>query len=540
MEQVWAKNGTILNNVELLKLKKDGLEVLKDIERYGQLGSSVITPDDIERLKWFGLYQQSPKAEGYFMMRIKLPGGVLTSTQLRVITGISKDYGRGILDITTRQALQFHWLRTQNLPDIFARLAAVGLSSAGAAGDCPRNILGHPLAGIDGDEVIDTSKLIQTVNQFFERNPDFSNLPRKFKISISGSRYNTGHAQINDVALTPASKEINGMTVVGFHIMVGGGLSRNPQLAQPIDAFILPEEVITVLAGVATIFRDHGYREKRTHARLKFLVADWGIRKFTVELLKLTGTLLTRGTDLTIDWNGGYFYGVHQQKQLGLNYIGLPAIGGRCTADDMMELANLAEQYGDGAIRTSNSQNLILANIADEKVAALLQESLLQRLIALEKSFSAYSVACVGKEFCPFGVAQTKAYIQPISHYLDQHIPLDQPVRIYLSGCPHSCAQPQIADIGLQGTVAKTTVPGVEAFEVWIGGSLVVNGVLGSKLQGHIAAEDLPLVLEEFIGLYAENKEPTETFTAFAKRIGLQDFQEKLNRFSLQVDSMLA
>jgi len=167
MGQVWAKNGTILNNVELLKLKKDGLEVLKDIDRYGQLGFSAITPEDIERLKWFGLYQQSPKAEGYFMMRIKLPGGVLTSPQLRVLTGISKDYGRGIVDITTRQALQFHWLRTQNLPDIFARLVAVGLSSAGAAGDCPRNILGHPLAGIDGDEVIDTSKLIQTVNQFF-------------------------------------------------------------------------------------------------------------------------------------------------------------------------------------------------------------------------------------------------------------------------------------------------------------------------------------------------------------------------------------
>jgi len=532
MEQIWMKNGTTLSNVELLKLEKDGLDVIKDIDRYGQLGFSAITSDDIERLKWFGLYQQSPKAEGYFMMRIKLPGGVLTATQLRVITSISKAYGRGIVDITTRQAIQFHWLQVENLPAIFDRLAAVGLSTAGAAGDCPRNILGHPLAGIDADEVIDTSDLIQTVNRFFEKNPEFSNLPRKFKISISGSRYNTGHAQINDVALTPASREINGTTVIGFHIVVGGGLSRSPQLAQSIDAFILPEEVIKVLAGVATIFRDHGYREKRNHARLKFLVADWGIQKFTVELFKITGPLLTRGTDLTVGWNGGYFYGVHKQKQLGLNYIGLPVAAGRSTAEDLIELANLADRYGDGAIRTSNTQNLILANIADDKVEALLQERLLQRLNPFEKSFSAYSLACVGKEFCPFALAQTKAYIGPVSQYLDQHIVLDQPIRISLSGCPHSCAQPQIADIGLQGAGAKVDGAVVEAFELWIGGFLGLDKVLGSKLQGHIFAKDLPVVLGELLGFYAENKEIAETFTDFVKRVGLQGFQKKLDQFS--------
>jgi len=537
MEQIWTKNGALLSNVELIKLDKDGLEVIKDIDRYGRLGFSAITPDDIERLKWLGLYQQSPKNEGYFMMRIKLPGGVLTSTQLRTVTRISKEYGQGIVDITTRQALQFHWLRVESFPDIFSRLKEVGLSTVGAAGDCPRNVLGHPLAGMDADEVIDTSSLIQSVNRYFEKNPEFSNLPRKFKISISGSRYNTGHAEINDVALTPASKEINGTTVIGFHAVVGGGLSRAPQLAQPIDAFILPEEVIKVLAGVASIFRDHGYREKRTHARLKFLVADWGIQKFTAELLKLTGPLLTRGMDLTAGWNGGYFYGVHKQKQPGLNYIGLPVTGGRCTAEDMEELANLADQYGDGNLRTSNTQNLILANIADEKVTALLGENLLQRFNPFEKSFSAYMIACVGKEFCPFGLSQTKAHIKDLSDYLDQHLCLDQPVRIALSGCPHSCAQPQIADIGLQGTAAKV---GIEAFELWIGGSLDVSEGLGSKLQGTISANDLPSLLESLIGLYAKNKEATETFSAFVKRAGLQDFQKALDKFSLQTENIRA
>jgi ferredoxin-nitrite reductase len=529
-----------LNNVELLKIAKDGLEVRKDMDRYGTLGFAAITPDDIERFKWLGLYQQTPKPEGYFMMRIKIPGGSLNSTQMRVIAGIAKQYGREIVDITTRQALQFHWLRVENLPDILGRLAAVGLSTVGAAGDCPRNVVGHPLAGIDPDEVIDTSALIEAVNKHFENNREFSNLPRKFKISISGSKYNTGHAEINDVAFTPAEKEIDGKMVVGFHVMVGGGLSRNPQFAQQINAFVLPEQVINVLTGVTAIFRDHGYREKRNHARLKFLVADWGISKFTEELFKITGPLLSKGTDLTIGWNGGYFHGVHKQKQLGLSYIGLPVTAGRCSAEDMEELADLADNYGDGALRTSNSQNLILANIDDKKVDALLEESLLQRFNPFDKSISASVVACAGKEFCPFALTKTKQYIEPVSNYVDQNITLDQPVRIHISGCPHSCAQPQIADIGLQGTSVRVDGTAIEAFEIWLGGSLGVDAVIASRLQGTISAEDIALALEEIIQIYQENKEAAETFTGFVKRIGLQRFQEKLDKFSLEIESKLA
>lgn len=524
---------TILNHVELLKIEKDGLEVLKDIERYGSLGFSSIAPDDIERFKWLGLYQQSPKAEGYFMMRIKIPGGLLNAAQLRALTGISRQYGQGILDITTRQALQFHWLQVGSLPDIFRRLASVGLSSLGAAGDCPRNVIGHPLAGIDADEVIDTRAIIQAANTFFQANRDFSNLPRKFKISISGSKYNTGHAEINDVALTPATKEINGAEVIGFHVKVGGGLSRTPQLAESINVFVRPEEVINLLAGVATIFRDYGYREKRTHARLKFLVADWGIEKFTKELLKITGPLLTQGTDLTTGWNGGYFYGVHQQKQPALSYVGLPIPGGRSTADDMEALANLADQYGNGSILTSNSQNLILPNVPNEKVPALLQEKLLQRFNPFEKSFSAHMVTCTGKEFCPFALTKTKDYIGPISQHLDQHLTLDQPIRIHVSGCPHSCAQPQIADIGLQGTGVKIGDNVMEAFEFWLGGSLGIDGAFATKLQGSIPAQSIPLALEKLIGFYAQNKKNDETFTNFVKRIGIEEIQTKFDTLSL-------
>ena len=533
MEQVWAKDITKLNHVELVKLEKDGLESAQDVKDYGNKEFTDLTADDVERLKWLGLYMQSPKTDGYFMMRVKVPGGLINSRQLRVIAGIARDFGRGIVDITTRQALQFHWLTVNKLPEILERLGKEGLTTIGAAGDCPRNVMGHALAGIDADEVIDTVPLIHELNAFFQGNREFSNLPRKFKISISGSQYNTGHAEINDIAFIPASKEINGVETIGFHILVGGGLSRNPYLAQQVDVFVQPQEVVKVAAGVAAIFRDFGYREKRTHARLKFLVADWGMEKFTAELLKITGPLLSQGKDLTIGWNGGYSFGVNKQKQSGLNYIGLPVAAGRATAETIEELARLAEQYGDGSLRTSNSQNFILANIPDEKLEGLLKESLLQLLNPFSKEFSAYTVSCVGKQFCPFALATTKEYIEPMTQYLDQNVTAGNPIRIHLSGCAHSCGQPQIADIGLQGALVKVDGRTVESFELWLGGSLGPNSALATKLQGSIPADHAGPVLKAVIDFYTENKQSTECFNSFVQRIGVGAFEEKLNEFLL-------
>lgn len=536
MEQVWAKDTTKLNHVEFVKLEKDGLESAQDVKGYGNKQFTDLTADDIERLKWLGLYMQSPKTDGYFMLRVKVPGGLINSRQLRVIAGIAKDFGRGIVDITTRQALQFHWLTVNKLPEILERLAQEGLTTIGAAGDCPRNVMGHALAGIDADEVIDTVPLVEELNAFFQSNREFSNLPRKFKISISGSRYNAGHAEINDIAFTPAVKEIDGVETIGFHIMVGGGLSRNPQLAQQVDVFVLPQEVVKVAAAVAAIFRDYGYREKRTHARLKFLVADWGMERFTAELLKITGPLLPQGKDLTIGWNGGYSFGVNKQKQPGLNYIGLPVTAGRASAEEVEELACLAEQYGDGSLRTVNSQNFVLANIPDEKLESLLKEELLQQLNPFSKKFSAYTVSCVGKQFCPFALATTKEYIEPITQYLDQHVAVDNPLRVHLSGCAHSCGQPQIADIGLQGAMAKVDGQAVASYELWLGGALGPNVTLATKLQGNILADQAGPALKTVIDFYTENKQPAECFTAFVKRTGAEAFEEKLNDF-LRVES---
>ncbi len=293
----------------------------------------------MNRFKWAGVYEQKPR-DGHFMMRIRIPSGMLTARQARTLAGISLDYGRNLLDVTTRQSFQFHWLRVEHLPDIFNRLEEVGLYSYEACGDCPRAIVGNPLAGIDPDEMMDTSEIIQQVNDFFVLNRDFSNLPRKYKISISANRYNNAHAEIQDLAFTPATKVMDGETVIGFHVQVGGGLSAKPFLAKPLNIFVRPEEVLKVSIAVTTIFSDYGFREKRHHARMKLLVADWGPEKFQAKLEELVGPLPERGEDQTIGWHAAYFHGVHPQKQEGLNYIGLHAqfnekLKGRVPADQV-------------------------------------------------------------------------------------------------------------------------------------------------------------------------------------------------------------
>ncbi|EAX46618.1 Ferredoxin--nitrite reductase [Thermosinus carboxydivorans Nor1] len=531
MKRPWTKDLSKLNKMELIKLQKDGLTILDDIERFATAGFAGIRAEDIELLKWAGVYVQKPRTDGYFMMRVKIPGGIMNAGQARTLAAIARDYGRSELQLTTRQAVQFHWIRVENLPDIFTRLTAAGLSSVEACGDCPRTVVGNPLAGIDPDEVIDARPLVEKVTRFFQGNPEFSNLPRKFKISISGSVDNPGHAEINDVAFTPAVKEIDGEQLIGFHVMVGGGLAAKPHMAVKLDIFVRPEEVVKVAAAVATIFRDFGYREQRFHARLKFLVADWGEARFRSELLKLTGPLPTRGKDLTRGWNGGYYYGVHPQKQTGLHYVGLAVPGGLLTAADMEELAELAVRYGDGSLRTTNTQNVILANIADNKVAALLDEDLLKRFTPFPQSFAGYAVTCTGNTFCNLATVETKRRLTSIVEYLDKHVKLDTPVRLHLSGCPNACGHHQIADIGLQGTLLNIDGKAIEAFELWLGGALGPGAAFATKLEGRIPAGEAAKAIEQLLNFFQVNKGEGETFAAFVRRVGVSAFQTKLDEF---------
>jgi ferredoxin-nitrite reductase len=528
-EKTWVHNEK-LNKSELRKLEKDGLEILNDIPKYAKQGFDSIPKEDWDLFKWAGLYLQKPKEDGYFMMRVKVPSGVLTGAQAETLAGISRDYGRGVFDVTTRQAIQFHWLEIEEIPDIFERLDHVGLTSVGACGDIARNVVGNPLAGVDRDELLDTQPLVNEVHNFFYKNEDFSNLPRKFKISISANVHNVSHAEINCIAFVPAVKEIEGELVTGFHVKVGGGLSAKPHLAQELDIFVKPEEVKDVAVGVTTIFRDFGYRKSRTRARLKYLVADWGIEKFKEKLLELTGELPAKGETKFKQWNAGYFYGVHPQKQEGLSYVGFNVPMGRLDAEEVFELGRVSKQYGNGEIRTCHSQNIVIPNIPDEKVDELLEEPVFQRLSIEPKNFIGYSLSCTGTEYCNLALVETKERMKRIAEYLDAEISVDQPIRIHMVGCPNSCAQRHIADIGLQGVLSRTRDKKVvEAFQLCVGGTLDDGGEFNKKLKGKVSGDDLAPVLKEFIGYYNEHKNPGERFYDFVVRVGTEPLQQALD-----------
>ncbi|MFC0473417.1 nitrite/sulfite reductase [Halalkalibacter kiskunsagensis] len=530
-EKIWAEEPDKLNKDELRKLEKDGLDILNDIDKYAKEGFESIPKEDWSLFKWAGLYLQKPKEDGYFMMRVNIPSGLITNEQAEVLAGIGRDYGRDVIDITTRQAIQYHWLTIENLPDIFKRLESVGLSSVGACGDIPRTIMGNPLAGVDPFELYDTREIVEDVYRFFQRNSDFSNLPRKFKMSISGNVHNAGHDRINCLSFTPAVKEIDGEEVIGFHVKVGGGLSAKPYLAEELDVFVHPEKVKDVAIAITSIYRDYGYREKRHRARLKFLVADWGIEKFKEKLLEYTGELPTKGDCKLEKWNGGYFYGAHLQKQEGLSYVGFNVPVGRMNSDEWFNLARIARDYGNGEIRTCNSQNLVIPNVPNEKVEALLTEPLFDRIKLEPKNFIGYSVSCTGIEYCNLALVETKERMRRVAEYLDEHIAVDVPVRIHMIGCPNACGQRQIADIGLQGVKMKNKDKKmVEAFEFYVGGTLEKEvAQFNNKLKGKVEADELAPALTAFLRYFEENKEPNEFFFDFYLRVGHEAVQAALD-----------
>ncbi|MGD6844511.1 nitrite/sulfite reductase [Bacillus infantis] len=525
----WADNEK-LNKTEKAKLEKDGLEILNDIPYYAANGFESIPKDQWDLFKWAGLYLQRPKEDGYFMMRVNVPSGILTKPQVDALAGIARDYGRGVFDITTRQAIQFHWLEIGQIPAIFNRLEAVGLSSAGACGDITRTIVGNPIAGLDPHELFDTTEIVKEVYTYFQKNEDFSNLPRKYKMSISANLHNASNAEINCVSFTPAVKVIDGEERKGFHLKVGGGLSSRPYLAETLDVFIQPERTLETAIAVTTIFRDYGYREKRHLARLKFLMADWGPEKFKEKLLEFTGPLPEKGTEPAAGWNAGYFYGVHDQKQPGLKFLGFNVPVGRLSSDEVFELSRISAQYGNGEIRTCNSQNLIIPNIPEENVEALLQEPIFSRITINPNSFIGHAVSCTGIEYCNLALVETKERMRVIAEELDNRITLDVPVRIHMVGCPNSCGQRQIADIGLQGMkVRNEKKEMVEAYEIYVGGTLNAGGKFNEKLKGKVEAEKLADVLEELLQFFQKEKAAGESFFDFVGRAGLELFQQQLD-----------
>lgn len=532
-EPLWMEAPDKLAKFEFIKLQKDGLDIIRTIiEKYALEGFDTIPADELDLFKWAGVYQQKPR-DGHFMMRVRINTGIMTTEQARAIAEIASLYGRKLVDVTTRQAVQFHWLTVENLPDIFKRLEAVSLYSFEACGDCPRTIVGNPLAGIDRNELFDTAEIVEQLNDFFMLNRDFSNLPRKFKISVSANYYNNGQAEINDLAYTPAVKRIDGKEVPGFHIMVGGGLSAKPHLAQKLDVFVTPENALKVAEGVVTLFRDNGYREKRHHARLKFLVADWGPEKFRDKLIELTGELPTRGEDRTLGWQAAYFDGVHPQLQSGLSYVGLNVPVGRLNSSELVELAELADTFGEGKIRTTMSQNIILSGIPDNRLEELLRAPLLQRLSPTARNFISRTVSCTGNEFCNLALVETKQRAVNTAEYLDEHVELDEKLRIHFIGCPNACGHKQVADIGLQGSLIKTPDGMAEAFDIAVGGTLGGGdggpiAKFASPLKGRVKADQAGPVLAQLIQFYKEQRYEAENFHSFTERVGIPALQEQL------------
>ena len=509
--------------MEKLKLAKDGLDVLPDIARYGETGFASIIEDDFDRLKWFGVYRQRPKESGYFMLRTKIPGGRMTAAQLDVIADLAEQYAHGIADITTRQTIQMHWLRIEHFTDIFARLNAVGITTSGACGDDTRNVVGCPVAGIDHDEIIDATPYLKAISEHLTDNREFSNLPRKYKISISGCRIHCAQPDINCAGFFGLERMINGKKEVGFGVKVGGGLSSAPHLAKTLPIFIKPEEVLTVAHYISVIYRDHGYRHARNKARFKFLVADWGVDKVLAELERLSGKTFERHLEFhSPEDPESDHLGVQPQKQAGLYYVGISFAGGRARSAQLKKIADLARRFcvtGQDLINNTNKQNLIILNVPEANVASLKKEIEALGLVWKPSNFRQGCVSCTGIEFCNLAIAETKnRMIELVSQLEKQCAFYDEKIRIHFSGCPSSCGQHQIADIGFRGGMTKVNGVSTECFDMFLGGKVGQGARFNQLVKGKVLSSEIHNTIEKVLRYYQEKRNANEAFSDFCSR----------------------
>ena len=523
-----------LNQVERWKLERHPLDVRDAVvDRYAREGPEAIktVPGEVERLKWVGLYPQRQGGDA-FMLRIKVPGGRLHAAQARVIGQVADEFARGpapnpvfgdaYLDITTRQDIQLHWVRIGAVPEIWSRLEGVGMTTVQACGDSARNVLCCPVSGLDADEVLDAHPVARAVSDFFTGNREYANLPRKFKLSVTGCREDCAQAEINDIGLWPARLEDG---TVGFNVLVGGGLSDGPRMASDIDVFITPDpdRVVELFRAIAQLFGELGNRENRGLARMRYLVQELGPERFRAELASRAAFgLEPAGQALTRRYRGDHV-GVHPQRQPGLHYVGLNVTVGRMAGQDLAEAARLATGYGDGGLRLATDQNLILTGVPTERVEALLAESLLATHSPSPGAFERGVVACTGNEFCRFAIVETKARAATWARELDRRLGPDEAgdgiVRMHFSGCPASCAQPQIADIGFRGETAHRDDRILEAVDIGLGGSLGTDAAFVDWVEGARPVDEVPEALAGLLARYRAERRDGEAFHQWARRL---------------------
>jgi sulfite reductase (ferredoxin) len=533
---------TKAQKAERLKREKNPWNAFDEVRAFAREGRSSVVPDWASTyFKWWGIYTQGDGvgatggkggegvASDYFMMRIGIPNGVLSSKQMRTIGGLSRKYARNLADITVRQCIQLHWLTIESLPEVVETLSAVGLSPKGACGDVVRNVTGCPLAGIAADELIDASPLAAEIAHLLMGNEELYNLPRKFKISITGCPSWCSHPEINDVALTATKRDGQ----VGFSLRVGGGLSKEPHLAVRLNAFVLPEQVVQVTRTVAEIFRDQqGLRENRNRARMKylFLQEGWTAESFLAELQsRLDFTLLPAAPEVIPDDIYRDHVGIHPQRQAGLSIVGATVLRGRLTGEQLEAAADLADRLGSGRLRTTVSQNLLFIDIPNQKTAELIGELGKIGLKVEGSSFWRGTVACTGTEFCKLAITETKGFARWLVDELEERLPeFDQQLRLNVTGCPNGCGQHWIADIGIEGKKIKHEGKLTDAYYFCLGGAVGQHAGIARPVGYRCPAPLVPEAIERLLRAYLADRTLEENLRAWFGRHSNDELRAQL------------
>src|SRR3954454_3664872 len=511
------------NPVERLKQEKAPLGIRDELPALIAQGYERVAEEDVVRLQWWGLYHDKPKV-GTFMLRVKLPTGRLTPAKLRAIGEVSNLYGRGEGELSTRQCIQLHWLELARLPDVFAHLDAAGITTAGGCGDTVRNITGCPVQGVAHDELFDAGPVIDAAAEHFFGNPDWANLPRKHKYSISACADRCNAPEINCVSLVGAIRDGE----EGFGVLVGGGLSSVPRIARELVVFVPKDDAVEVLAAITGVWSDDlRYRVSRVKARLKFMVDDIGADGLRARVEERLGRALDDFALPPVDVEPSNHLGVHPQKQEGLSYIGVPVHLGLVSGDQLIAVADLADRYG-GDIRLTRQQNFIVTNVPNESVPEAIAE--LERIgFPLDiNPVRGNSIACTGEPHCNFSVAETKTRLGRLIDGLEERFGDDiADLRLHLDGCPHACAQHWVGDLGFQGTTARDE-GGVrrQAYDIFVRGSLGPSPEVGRPLFRRVPTDDLDTAVEGLIAGWLDRREPDEGFVSFARRASDEELGE--------------
>ncbi|RME13334.1 MAG: ferredoxin--nitrite reductase [Ardenticatenia bacterium] len=517
-------------SIEELKADVGGFEAIwARVMQWAAQGWEAIPEDERDLLKWYGVFYRPP-TPGYFMIRVRVPGGVLqghcfTATQWRTLADITRDYGRDVIDITTRQQVQLRWIRMEHVPEVLARLQNVGLTTMQTGHDNVRNVTTCPVAGLTDDEVFDTRPLVQAITDAIVGNWRYADIPRKFNITIIGCRDNCTHAETNDIAFTPA---LQGRTY-GFNVWVGGAMgSWGTQRAWPLDIFVEPsaEQVVPVCLAILDIFRERGNRQKRKKARLKFVIDEMGIAAFREEVIaRLPFTPKTAGCELTHAHAQNDHIGLHRQKN-GRYYVGLNVTTGRLTLDEAYAVANLAEQYGTGEIRLTPEQNIVIPHVEETNLPLLFADPLTRTLSPNPLPFRRGLVACTGNTYCPFALIETKDRTRELVEYLDAE--LGEEVKhilgtfhIHASGCPNACGRPHTGQIGLIGKKIRVNGEIVEGVDIYIGGEPGLFGAFNERWQKGVPCAEAGPLIASLVREYMQTRFPGETFHVWCLRKGL-------------------